>query len=247
MRINSLDFYWAKHIFFMLTTHINVECSVNRAGTIDVMVVSPALFTELFIMWNYVKKWIKNYVWLKFWRLSIISEWPRKMYWKSKTLFRTLNYICDCGSKWNSDLNSIKRWCTTSCGCLQKEKTTKRWLFVWWKRNKVYDSRRGIISRCNNIKDKYYWWRWITYDAKRETFEWFCEDMKDWRREWLTIDRIDNNWNYCKENCKRSTMKQQTRNRSNNIIYWWRCVWEWQEQLWYSWNKTLSILKNTYE
>jgi hypothetical protein len=37
-----------------------------------------------------------------------------------------------------------------------------------------------------------------------------CEEF--WKRQ-TTIDRIDVNWDYCKENCKRSTYLEQNRNR----------------------------------
>lgn len=76
-------------------------------------------------------------------------------------------------------------------------------------------------ARCNNHKNisyKRYWAKWITYDTKRETFEWFQEDMKDWYKENLTLDRIDNNKWYHKENCRWSTYKQQANNKECNIV-----------------------------
>lgn len=39
---------------------------------------------------------------------------------------------------------------------------------------------------------------------------------KYWERN-TTIDRIDVDWDYCKENCKWSTYKQQQNNRTNNV------------------------------
>ena len=39
--------------------------------------------------------------------------------------------------------------------------------------------------------------------------------MSDWYKEWLSIDRIDPNWNYSKENCRWIPLKYQQRNKTN--------------------------------
>ena len=55
-------------------------------------------------------------------------------------------------------------------------------------------------------------------------WESYFEHVKQhWEKD-TTIDRIDSNWNYCKDNCKRSTNKEQQNNKTNNrfIIYKWK-------------------------
>ena len=40
---------------------------------------------------------------------------------------------------------------------------------------------------------------------------------KYWEKN-TTIDRIDSNWDYCKENCRWATIQEQASNKKKNII-----------------------------
>ena len=94
---------------------------------------------------------------------------------------------------------------------------------------KYYDA----ITRCtrpNHRSYKYYGWKWIKFE--RNSFEEFISDMyesyldhvsKYWEKE-TTLDRIDTSKNYCKENCRRATWKEQRLNRSNMYEYKWKKI-----------------------
>lgn len=79
----------------------------------------------------------------------------------------------------------------------------------------------NIKNRCDNKSaDSYerYGGRGITYCKKWKTFNGFWEDMKDGYSDNLTIERINNNGNYCKENCRWATVKEQCNNKSTNTV-----------------------------
>lgn len=75
---------------------------------------------------------------------------------------------------------------------------------------------RQIKSKCDNPKCfgyEYYGGRGITYDPRWKYFENFLDDMFEGYSDTLTIDRIDTNGNYCKENCRWTTDSIQMHNK----------------------------------
>ena len=81
--------------------------------------------------------------------------------------------------------------------------------------SREYHSWNSMKNRCNNsnLKEyKNYGGRGITYDERWEDFREFYKDMGK-RPEGTTLDRIDVNGNYCKENCRWSTRETQQRNQ----------------------------------
>lgn len=169
--------------------------------------------------------------WDKYWRFSIIREVESKLYWKKK--HRMVYCICSCWNVKTLAIASLRSGLTISCGCYNVEMVIKKntWNVIhgmaWTRMYKIWS---WMKQRCNDWH-KNYGWRWITYDKKWEKFEWFYEDMKKWYSKHLTLDRKENNWNYCKSNCRWTTMLEQNRNTRWNTIYKWKCLIEWCEIL----------------
>lgn len=93
-------------------------------------------------------------------------------------------------------------------------------------------------GRCNNKNDdRYtdYGGRGIKYDPKWEKFDGFWEDMEEGYADNLSLDRIDVNGDYTKENCRWATSKQQSRNMRNNVCLTFngktQTLPEWAEEL----------------
>ena len=87
-------------------------------------------------------------------------------------------------------------------------------------KTRQYRIWQQIKNRCNNPKCnryEYYGGKGITYDKKWETFEGFWEDMKEGYSDDLTIDRINSEGNYTKENCRWVNYTEQNNNKKDNI------------------------------
>lgn len=87
------------------------------------------------------------------------------------------------------------------------------------KYTRAWGSWARMKERCNNKNlPNYssYGGRGITYDPKWETFRGFYEDMGKCPK-WFSLDRIDNDGNYCKENCRWATRTQQNNNQRTRV------------------------------
>lgn len=165
-------------------------------------------------------------IWLKIWRLTVLDEWKEWKYYRAKCL-------CDC---WNISIpHSHSLWIQTSCGCYMRERISEIHSKHKKSSSRIYKIYSSIKQRCSNKNNQAYnnyWWRYIICEWK--TFEEFYRDMAEWYIDWnsLELDRIDNNWNYCKENCRWTTHTINNRNKRNNVFYQWKCISEWCEELW---------------
>ncbi len=109
---------------------------------------------------------------------------------------------------------------------------------------RIRNSWVNMKTRCNNPKStRYYLWggRGISYDPKWETFKGFIEDMGSTYQEGLTLDRIDNNKGYSKENCRWATRKEQSYNRRTNIRFTFKNI----TQTLTEWAEVLNIKRST--
>ena len=135
----------------------------------------------------------------------------------------TWRCVCDCGNAVSVAGYSLRSGHTTSCGCLQKERTRADKTTHGGKGTRLYGIWAHMKNRClsktsRDYKD--YGGRGITVCAEwANSFEAF----RDWAlangyRDGLTIDRKDTDGNYCPENCRWATQKEQQNNRRNNHI-----------------------------
>lgn len=80
----------------------------------------------------------------------------------------------------------------------------------------TYVSWRAMKQRCSNPSNaswEDYGGRGISYVHRWETFDNFLADMGKRPSAKFTLDRINVNGHYCKENCKWSNRKEQNLNK----------------------------------
>jgi hypothetical protein len=125
---------------------------------------------------------------------------------------------CDCGAVWQAEKNNLKtikqcRACflKNAVGNLKHGKRRLPEYRVW----------ATAKARCNNLNDKKYQDygnRGIKFCEEWNDFEKFITDMGRRPSPKHSIGRINNDGDYCKENCRWETATEQARNKRNTII-----------------------------
>ena len=158
----------------------------------------------------------------KFGRLLVVNKGESKkgrVYWNCK---------CECGNDVVASTTQLKSGNTQSCGCLLKERISETHKTHGLTKTRFYRVWHQMKRRCTNPDyNEYhlYGGRGIGISEEWLTFENFMNDMynsyiefeKEHGKNSASLDRLDSDKDYNKDNCRWATDLEQARNRKDNI------------------------------
>lgn len=157
----------------------------------------------------------------RFGRLTVLGEAPerrrRQVYWDCR---------CDCGALVAILGYALRAGHTRSCGCLYRDtirvRSTTHGLS---KIGPEYIAWTAMRRRCRNLNGQdypLYGGRGITVCPEWDDFTTFYRDLGPRPSPQHSLDRIDNDGPYCKDNCRWTTDTTQARNRRSSRTLTWR-------------------------
>lgn len=152
---------------------------------------------------------------------------------------------CTCGTETVVRAANLVSGDTKSCGCLRRERASEGTHHLT--KTPIWRIWSAMRERCSNPRNKRYpryGARGIRVCERWDSFENFYIDMGPRPSLKHTLERLDNDGHYCKENCTWATKSVQARNRRTTVRATFRgqtkAVADWCDELGLPYKKTIS-------
>jgi len=125
--------------------------------------------------------------------------------------------LCDCGNSIVTTKNQLDYGNRKSCGCKNNADKIKHGM----RNHDLYSTWSNMIRRCTVKSDRSfpdYGGRGITVCSEWMDINSFIRDMGERPSKNHSIDRIDNEKGYSKDNCRWATLIQQARNKRDTVF-----------------------------
>lgn len=145
------------------------------------------------------------------------------------------NFLCDCGEKITAYTEKVVHKNIQSCGCLRIENQKRGAIFIGDfnrthgdSKTRFYKAYSFAKRRCIKKNDKDYSryggrgikFCWGTYqEFKKDMFVSYSKHCADFSIADTTLERINVNGDYSKENCTWATRNEQSKNCQNSRKY----------------------------
>lgn len=130
-------------------------------------------------------------------------------------------FRCDCGNYVERFISNVKmsvqKGCVPACPACARSRQKRRQFKHGQTGSQLYRVWRNMRNRCQNPDAQAYpryGGRGIKVCERWQEFNNFVADMGSTFHDDLVLDRIDNNGDYCPENCRWTTYRVNCRNRS---------------------------------
>jgi len=155
---------------------------------------------------------------------------------------------CECGNLTSVGSQDLREGHIKSCGCFKRDTPNRKTHGA--SKTTTYNSFISMHQRCGswgNCQDPDYISRGISVCERWREFAVFLADMGKKPSPEHSIDRIDNDGDYCPENCRWATRTEQARNRRSNRFIAHNgetlCIADWADKLGIS-RRTLNTRLN---